>query len=140
MAETTYLREYETIYILRPEIGDDVVDKLNLRVREVANRGSARVLRHELWGKKKLAYEVKKNQKGIFVFMQYLADQKFVSEFERNLRMWDDVIKYQTIRLDEEVNAEVRVTELPPPSDLPVRVVTQSAPVREPLPEYDFSE
>lgn len=114
MQEPVFLREYETIYILRPELTDEGIEKLNGRVKEVLDRGEARLLRHEVWGKKKLAYEVKKNQKGVFVFVQYLAGNAMVAELERNLRMWDDVIKYQTVKLADEVDAEARMQQIPP--------------------------
>jgi small subunit ribosomal protein S6 len=115
MADTVFLREYETIYILNPELTDEAVTKLNGRVKDVLERGEARTMRHETWGKKKLSYEVKKQQKGIFVYLQFLAGNALVAELERNFRMWDDVIKYQTVKLQDEVDADARMKELPPP-------------------------
>ena len=47
--------------------------------------------------------QFKKNQKGVFVFVQYLAGNAMVAELERNLRMWDDVIKYQTVLVRNDV-------------------------------------
>jgi len=129
MAETVYLREYETIYILRPEATDDAVDKINARVKGVLDVVSARILRHEIWGKKKLAYEVKKNQKGIFIYLQFLSIHSLIAELERNFRMWDDVIKFQTIKLKDEVDADARMKELPNVSAEPVKVETKPAPV-----------
>lgn len=115
MAEAVYLREYESIYILRPEATDDAVEKLNGRVKGVLEQASARILRHEIWGKKKLAYEVKKNQKGIFIYLHFLSGNALVAELERNFRMWEDVIKFQTVKLREEVDADARMKEIPPP-------------------------
>ena len=128
MAETVYLREYETIYILRPEATDDGVEKLNGRVKGVLDTAAARILRHEVWGKKKLAYEVKKSQKGIFVYLHFLSGHSLVAELERNFRMWDDVIKFQTIKLKDEVDADARMKEIPPPGAEPVAKVEPPKP------------
>jgi small subunit ribosomal protein S6 len=129
MAETVYLREYETIYILRPEATDDAVEKLNGRVKGLLDQATARILRHEIWGKKKLAYEVKKSQKGIFIYLQFLSGHSLVAELERNFRMWDDVIKFQTIKLKDEVDADARMKEIPPPGAEPVKVETKPVPI-----------
>jgi small subunit ribosomal protein S6 len=128
MAEAVYLREYETIYILRPEATDDAVEKLNGRVKGVLDQASARVLRHEVWGKKKLAYEVKKNQKGIFIYLHFLSGNALVAELERNFRMWEDVIKFQTVKLHEEVDADARMKEIPPPGVEAPKVEPKPAP------------
>lgn len=117
MSEPVFLREYETIYILNPEMTDEAVAKLNGRVKGVLERFEARTLRHEVWGKKKLSYEVKKQQKGIFVYLQVLAGNTLIAELERNFRMWDDVIKYQTVKLQDEVDADARMKEIPAPSE-----------------------
>lgn len=105
------MREYETLYILRPDLAEDAIAKLNERLTGVLDREGAKVLRLDIWGKKKLSYEVKKNPKGVYVHLSYLGQPQVVSEFERNLRMIEPVIKYQTIRIAENVDVERRVAE-----------------------------
>jgi ribosomal protein S6 len=105
------MREYETLYILRPDLAEDAVAKLNERLTGVLDREGAKILRLDIWGKKKLAYEVKKNPKGLYVHLSYLGQPQVVSEFERNLRMLEPVIKYQTIRIADDVDMDRRVAE-----------------------------
>ena len=101
-------REYETIFILHPESDTKVIDKLATRCREVISRLDGKLLRAENWGNRRLAYPVKKNPKGIYIYLRYLGYQDMVHEIERNLRMIDTVIKYLTVKVDEDVDPEAR--------------------------------
>lgn len=103
------LREYETLYILKPDLPDEQVTKLNERLTGVLGREGARVLRLDVWGRKKLAYEVRKNPKGLYVHLSYLSLPQVVAEFERNLRVIESVIKFQTIRVADDVDVEERL-------------------------------
>ncbi len=105
------VREYETLYILRPDLTDEAAIQVNERLKGVLEREGARLLKCNLWGKRKTAFEVKKHPKGIYVQLSYLSKPAFVGEFERNLRMIEPVIRYQTIKLAEDVDIEKRVAE-----------------------------
>jgi small subunit ribosomal protein S6 len=67
-----------------------------------------RLLKLDNWGKRKLAYEVKKQLKGIYLYWQYLGTSGVVEEIERNLRMLDAVVRYYTVKVDEDVNPEAK--------------------------------
>lgn len=105
------LREYETIYILRPETVSDKVAEVNTRVRGIIETGGGKVINLDNWGKRRLAYEVKKELKGIYLYWLYLGSPEIVAEFERNLRMLDPVIRYMTVRRDENVDPSARPTD-----------------------------
>ena len=106
------LREYETIYILKPDtIGDKVAD-VNNRVRGIIEEAGGKVLKVDNWGKRRLAYEIKKERKGVYLYWQYLASPAIVTEFERNLRMLDPVIRYLTVRLDANVDPNARPSDV----------------------------
>jgi small subunit ribosomal protein S6 len=66
-------REYETIYILRPDSTNDVIAQVNGKVRGLIETGGGTLLKVDNWGKRKLAYEVKKQLKGIYLFFAYLG-------------------------------------------------------------------
>ncbi len=97
-------REFETIFILSPDTNQDGIGAVNTRVRGVIDQMGGRVLKLDNWGKRKLAYEVQKNMKGIYLYWQYLATPGVVEEIERNLRMLDSVIRYYTVKVDENVD------------------------------------
>jgi small subunit ribosomal protein S6 len=105
------VREYETLYILRPDLTDEAAVQINDRLKGVLERDGAKLLKCSVWGKRKTAFEVKKHPKGIYVQMCFLSQPSFVGEFERNLRMIEPVIRYQTIKLAEDVDPEKRMAE-----------------------------
>jgi small subunit ribosomal protein S6 len=101
-------REYETIFILRPDTNQDGITSVNTRVRSVIEQKGGKILKLDNWGKRKLAYEVKKQLKGIYLYWQYLGTAGTVEEIERNLRMLDPVIRYYTVKVDEDIHPEAR--------------------------------
>lgn len=105
-------REYETIYILRPNLSNDEVADVNNRVRNIIETMGGKVLKVDNWGKRRLAYEVSKERKGIYLYWQYLAGAGVVDEFERNMRMLDSVIRYMTVKLDASVDPDARPSEV----------------------------
>lgn len=105
-------REYETIYILRPNTPNEGVAEVNTRIKGVIEGMGGKVIKVDNWGKRRLAYEVAKERKGIYLYWLYLANPGVVEETERNLRMLDSVIRYLTVKVDEDVDVTARPTEL----------------------------
>lgn len=99
-------REYETIYILRPDIDADSAEKVGSRVAETVGREAGRLTKVESWGRRRLAYDIGKQRRGVYMYLKYLGNGRTVSEVERNLRLSDGVIKYQTVLLRSDVLAE----------------------------------
>lgn len=105
-------REYETIYILRPNTPNEGVAEVNTRIKGVIEGMGGKVIKVDNWGKRRLAYEVAKERKGIYLYWLYLAQPGIVEEAERNLRMLDNVIRYLTVKVDENVDVSARPTEI----------------------------
>jgi small subunit ribosomal protein S6 len=105
-------REYETIYILRPNTPNEGVAEVNTRIRGIIENMGGKILKVDNWGKRRLAYEVAKERKGIYLYWQYLATPGVVEETERNLRMLDSVIRYLSVKVDENIDLTARPTEL----------------------------
>jgi small subunit ribosomal protein S6 len=97
-------KEYETIYILRSDVDADTAEKVQTRFAEVVDREAGRLVKVEAWGRRKLAYPVAKQKKGVYVYVKYVGKGGLVSEVERNLKLSDAVIKFQTVLLDEHVD------------------------------------
>ncbi len=111
MAETqaaVRLREYETIFLVKPELTDDNVDRLKERVRGIVSREGGKVIRFTVWGKKKTLYPVGKQPRAIYVHTHYLGNSKMVAEVERNLRNIDEVTRYLSVKIADEVDPESR--------------------------------
>ncbi len=105
-------REYETTYILRPNTPNEGVAEVNTRIRGIIENMGGKVIKVDNWGKRRLAYEVAKERKGIYLYWLYLAQPGVVEETERNLRMLDSVIRYLTVQVDTNIDITARPTEL----------------------------
>ena len=105
-------REYETIYILRPNTPNEGVAEVNTRIKGVIESMGGKVIKVDNWGKRRLAYEVAKERKGIYLYWLYLANAGVVEEAERNLRMLDNVIRYLTVKVDENIVVDARPSEI----------------------------
>jgi small subunit ribosomal protein S6 len=100
------LREYETIYILESTIDPDEADRIATRVKEIITARTGHLLKIDNWGKRKLAYPIRKSSRGVFVFVKYLGFEDLVAEIERNLRLLDAVVRYQTVVMKPDVKPE----------------------------------
>jgi small subunit ribosomal protein S6 len=105
------MREYETLYILRSDLSDDAIGQVNDRLTGVLDREGAKILKCHNMGKKKLAFEVAKNPKGIFMQMSFLSEPTVIKEFERNMRMIEQVVRYQTIKMFDVVDVDKRLAK-----------------------------
>lgn len=94
------MHKYETIIIINPNADEDTVKALTDRYSDMINK-EGKIEKVDNVGKKKLAYEVKKNSEGIYVVFYYEANPSLISELERNFRITDNVIKYLTINVTE---------------------------------------
>ncbi len=97
-------REYETIYVMRPDASGESITKAATRLEEVAAREGAKLTLVENWGRRQLAYTVGKFKRGIYSYIKYVGKGKVVTEIERNLRLMDDVILFQSVQVRDEVD------------------------------------
>jgi small subunit ribosomal protein S6 len=96
-------REYELIYICRPDTPEEEVDKLVANLQQAATEQQGQVGKIEKWGVRKLAYRVGKQRDGLYVYLLLRGGRgEMVKELERRLKVADSVIKYLTVRVDEE--------------------------------------
>jgi small subunit ribosomal protein S6 len=99
-----WAREYETIYILRSNVSPEEADKVVQRVNDVMERLEGKLTRVDNWGKRRLAYPIQRATRGIFVYLRYVAFSDLVAELERNLRMLEPVIRFQTVRVRDMID------------------------------------
>lgn len=132
-APARWAREYETIYILRPNVDAAEAERVATRVREVMERLEAKLTKVDTWGKRRLAYPIQKHTRGIYVYLRYVGFGDIVAELERNLRLLDSVIRFQTIVLEDMIDpASVTVD----PTEVEFEALEQS----EDEPELTFAQ
>src|SRR5512136_692292 len=110
-AQKRLVREYETIYLMKPDTPDDQVDEVKERLRAVVAREGGKVIRFTNQGKRKTAFPVAKNQKALYMHCLYVGRPGLVQEFERNLKMIDTVTKFQSVKIAEDVDFDARAVE-----------------------------
>jgi small subunit ribosomal protein S6 len=103
-------REYETTYILRPDVSNDGISTVNNKIRGIIEAGGGNLLKVENWGRRKLAYEVKKHLKGVYLFFNYLGPAGLVEEIERNLHLSDNVIRYYSVKVADNVDTTAKTS------------------------------
>lgn len=100
------MRKYETVFISDPDLQEQARTELFEKVRNIITRENGIILKFDEWGNKKLAYEVRKKLRGHYVCLTYGGTGELVKELERNFRLSDDVMKYMTVLLSDDVTAE----------------------------------
>lgn len=106
MSAKKLLRKYEMIVVARNDLGHEAVRKLHERVNEVLGKHEGQTIRFENWGKRRLAYPIKKCAKGYFLYYILAADAEFVKEVQRMLRLNAGVLRFLTIILEKDVDVE----------------------------------
>jgi len=97
------LREYEIVFVLAPNADNAEAERINAKVNEVVSSYGGKLVKLDNWGRRKLAYPIKRNTRGIFVYAKYIAKAGVVAEIERNLRIADSVLRYQSNLLNPDV-------------------------------------
>jgi len=105
-------RLYDLIFICRPDTPEADIDKLIATLQHAVDEKQAKLEKIEKWGVRRLAYRVKKLRDGFFVYLLLRsAHGELLRELERRLRVSDSVIKYLTIRLDEEIKRQEKLSK-----------------------------
>ena len=96
------MRSYEIMFIVNPNTPEEEIDKINGQIEHIITAGGGTIEKIEKRGKRRLAYEVDRQREGYYVLFVITANGDIVKECERRLRVMDAVIKYLTVRTDED--------------------------------------
>jgi small subunit ribosomal protein S6 len=136
-------REYETVYVLRPDISKEGAEKVSKRVTEVMQREGGTLTKVESWGRRALAFPVANYRRAYYLYLKYVGSGSVVSELERNFRMLEGVLKYQTVKLRDEVDGsqvsvDAEAVEFeaiePPVDEEPEQTLAEQLGLQEPPP------
>jgi len=101
-------RIYEILFIADPNLGEPEVDALAAQVQGHVEKDGGKLQKMEKWGKKRLAYAVRRHREGYYVLLVTEGTGVMVKEVERRLRATDGIIRYLTVRVDEELRKAER--------------------------------
>ena len=100
------MRRYEQIYILHPNLNEDEITKVVDNTNKIITDEAGTVISNVKWGMKKLAYPIKKELQGYYVFCDFATTPAAVAEVERKFRIDDSVLKYLSIKLADAITEE----------------------------------
>ena len=93
------MNKYESVIIINPNCTEEAIKALEGRFTGLINK-NGKVESFENQGKKKLAYEIKKNKEAIYALINFEAKPEFIAELERNYRITDEILKFIIVRKD----------------------------------------
>ena len=96
------LRSYQSVLILKPDIEDTRVDEALGKIGEFIKGNGGTILKTEKWGKKRLAYRVKKNRFGIYLNLYHTLEPSGVIDLEKKYKLYDLIIKFMVVSLADD--------------------------------------
>jgi small subunit ribosomal protein S6 len=120
------LRRYEILFIAHADLSEDNLNEIIERYKKIINDSKGVIVKIDKWGIRKLAYEIKKQTKGIYVLIDFAGSSAIILELERNFRIDDKILKFLTVLRESdfdplelekkaEIPAEAKIT--PPETD-----------------------
>lgn len=96
-------RTYEIIFIADPNLSEPDVEGLTATVKGFVEKEGGKIEKVENWGKKRMAYEVRRHRDGYYVLLSVLGSAALVKEVERRIRVTDGIIRHLSVRVDQEI-------------------------------------
>jgi len=103
-------RTYEVMYIAAPETADEDVTKLNESLQQIIENGGGSIVKTDVMGRRKLAYPINKKTEGFYTLFEIEGSGQEIAELERRMRVNDAIIRYLTVRVDEERKTAAKLT------------------------------
>jgi small subunit ribosomal protein S6 len=98
------VRRYETIFILRPDLGENQVKQSLKRVQDIVANGGGELIETDEWGIRELAYRIKRERRGLYVRLDYVATGAVMNEVERNLKLMDESLRHLSVMVQEDAD------------------------------------
>ncbi|MEW6557076.1 MAG: 30S ribosomal protein S6 [Elusimicrobiota bacterium] len=92
---------YETVFILKPTLSSEKVDEILEKIKKIITSIDGTIILSDTWGKRRLAYPVKKYKEGVYYLFQFNSDGQIIAELENFYRTTDAVIKFITIKIEK---------------------------------------
>jgi small subunit ribosomal protein S6 len=139
------MRHYELIYIVNPNLSDEDFRELVKRYNSTIENLNGIIIKTQEWGKQRLAYRIKKFYNGVYVYVEFCAENESIAEIERNLKLDDNILKFQTVKLadqadPEELLAKEKALEKDDSVDEPPREMEETATDQENQEDLDQKE
>jgi small subunit ribosomal protein S6 len=98
------VRRYETIFILRPDLGESQIKQSLKRVEDIVANGGGELIETDEWGVRDLAYRIRRERRGYYVRLDYVAAGAVMNEVERNLKLMDESLRHLSVMVEEDAD------------------------------------
>lgn len=95
------VRDYETTFILRPDLEEETREALIERIKNIVTDNNGEIVEVDIWGDRKLAYEINDFRSGYYIVMNFKGEADLVNELERNFKIVDNVLRYLIVRKED---------------------------------------
>ena len=114
------MRQYETAFLISPNVSEEETEKIILQMADIISKKRGKMIKQDVWGKRRLAYPIQKFEEAIYVFFHYEGEPGIPTELERRFKQTESVVRYLTVRKEtKEVvrkkKSEVREKKEEPP-------------------------
>jgi small subunit ribosomal protein S6 len=110
--EDAHVRRYETIYILRPDLGDAQNSEITKRLEDILSSNQGEIIETDVWGQRELAYDIKAQHRGHYVRLDYVASPAAVNELERNLKLLDGALRFLSVLVSDDADVAAARAEV----------------------------
>lgn len=132
MPSIAITQPYEAVFIVAPDLGDEQIGAITTKYRQLVENGGGTVEKVDQWERRRLAYEIKGYNEGIYIVMQFQAKPDVEAELRRVFQISEDQIRFLIVRRDEEdTPAALPAASAPAPAAQPARIpvpVAETAP------------
>lgn len=101
---------YENIVILNASLSDEDLESSTGKIKDLIAKSGGEILKSDVWGRRKLAYEIKKQKKGFYILLVLRSEPSLIKKLEDYYKVFDPVIKYMVIKLDKKQGAHLLET------------------------------
>jgi small subunit ribosomal protein S6 len=116
------MRQYETAFLISPNVPEEETEKIILQMADIVTKKKGKMIKQDVWGKRKLAYPIQKFEEAVYVFFHYEGEAGIPTELERRFKQTEAVVRYLTVRKEtkeavQKKGGMVREEEEPPVSE-----------------------
>jgi small subunit ribosomal protein S6 len=92
------MRQYETAFLISPNVPEEETEKIILQMADIVTKKKGKMIKQDVWGKRKLAYPIQKFEEAVYVFFLYEGEPGIPTELERRFKQTEAVVRYLTVR------------------------------------------
>lgn len=107
------MRQYETAFLISPNVPEEETEKIILQMADIVSQKKGKMIRQDVWGKRKLAYTIQKFEEAVYVFFHYEGEADIPTELERRFKQTESVIRYLTVRKETKEVVRKKEKEVP---------------------------